>query len=415
MTYRATLKNALTIIISFSHSRSSSVLLSQHVFLTVPTPDLMAPIHPGFIFGGREVDIQRHPYLFSLRASSTESHVCGAMLVHPAYALTAAHCVLRDDDTDDLWYLTQPSCSLEAAENNGNNNGCTGGGVAMSEKHAVSRIQRHHDWKGDLKIGADLALIFLESPLEGHPTLRVLPQPDPEDWEENKKLYVVGWGLVDNHSGPSPMRSLQGAELQYRSQRTCNDIYRKAGYGRHVTNPDMICASSGGAETCEGDSGGPFGLIIKGRTWADDIGVGVVSFGNTICGDPTGVPGVFTRLASFTGDLEGILGKQSAIQQGNHPSWCSFVGSCSAELRLDADRIVVEFCEESQHNCEMSCRGVFCTGDDVGHQQPAAASPPPEGPSPPPPNAPPSPPPPSPPPPPPLSQEGTTEAFAVSA
>ena len=276
------------------------------MFLTPVPPPPSPPhlpqthTHVGLIFGGRDIDVRRHPYIFSLRNSGTGIHTCGAVLVHPAYALTAAHCIPDGRDLPHMWYLAQP-CSHGAFGNGCREAGGTEGGVAMLRKLPVESGMRHPGWTGDFKDGADLAIVYLESPLEGHPTLRVLPQPGPAGWDENKKLYVLGWGLLDDDSGSMP-RSLQGAELLYRSPRTCNDMYRKAGFGRQVINMDMICASADGAETCEGDSGGP--LIIKGGSWEDDIGVGIVSFGNTFCGDPSDVPGVFTRLAAFTDYLE---------------------------------------------------------------------------------------------------------------
>lgn len=42
--------------------------------------------------GGKEAPNGRFPYLFSLR-SSMGVHKCGAVLVHPRFCLTSAHCV----------------------------------------------------------------------------------------------------------------------------------------------------------------------------------------------------------------------------------------------------------------------------------------------------------------------------------
>ena len=170
--------------------------------------------HAGPIFGGHEVDINRHPYMISLRTSRSGSHDCAAVLVHPAYALAAASCVRDDSDLPYLLYPAQP-CSPGALSGNGCRE-AGAEGVAKFEMLSVSHVSRHPDWTGAVLDGADIAIIYLESPLEGHPTLRVLPQPDPADWEANKKLYVLGWGLDFNDLGASP-RSLQGAELLYRS------------------------------------------------------------------------------------------------------------------------------------------------------------------------------------------------------
>lgn len=42
--------------------------------------------------GGDSAPEGRYPYMLSLRRSDS-SHVCGAVLVHREFALTAAHCV----------------------------------------------------------------------------------------------------------------------------------------------------------------------------------------------------------------------------------------------------------------------------------------------------------------------------------
>ena len=292
--------------------------------------------------------------------------------------MTAAHCVVSGGDDahpdDDLVVLYRDGV------------GAAGGDVFREAP--VDHVVEHPDWTGDVMDGADVALIVLKSPLEGHPTLKVLPQPDPATWVENKKLYVVGWGIVGD-SGAVPS-GLQGGELLYHSVRVCNGMYRKAGFGRHVINGDMLCAGADGAETCLRDSGGP--LIIKGATWEHDVGVGIVSFGNSRCGDPSGgigggVPGVFTRLRSFAGDLEAFLGsdkvgvtdnpvvqspppgnpRPSSPRSGDDESatgkgWCSFAGGCQPQNRGEG----VPFCDESANLCEMACGGVFCTEGGEG-------------------------------------------------
>lgn len=42
------------------------------------------------IIGGKDAKIEDHPYQLSLEASG--SHTCGAVLVRPNVAITAAHC-----------------------------------------------------------------------------------------------------------------------------------------------------------------------------------------------------------------------------------------------------------------------------------------------------------------------------------
>ena len=176
----------------------------------------------GLIYGGRDIDSDRHPYLLSLRNPTTKLHACAAFLVSPSLAMTAAHCF--SDVTVPLLVFTSGNVSREIS---------------------VDSVVTHPDWTGKITNGADMALIVLKFPLAGHPTLRVLPQPIPFDWEYGKLLHVLGWGLSSSDSRDSGIHAqlrLQGADLHYVPLIACNEMYREAGYGRRVLNLDMMCA-----------------------------------------------------------------------------------------------------------------------------------------------------------------------------
>jgi len=66
-------------------------------------------------------------------------------------------------------------------------------------------------------------------------------------------------------------------------------------HGEELFNIDtMLCARDDGEDACQGDSGGP--LILEGETFADDLLVGVVSWGIG-CGGP--LPGVYAKISHF--------------------------------------------------------------------------------------------------------------------
>ena len=326
-------------------------------------------------------DLKRHPYLISLRNPITRVHFCAAALISPSLALTAAHCVDTDRGGHPRPYAFVPRlCTEERAVDDG----CDPQQTQSFTPVGVSESYKHESWTGSVSDGADIAVIFLSEPLHGHPTLKVLPQPDPADWEDLTKLYVVGWGII-NSSNELPEK-LQAAELPYHPEPSCRALYSGAGFGPDTIKDGMLCAGGLGAETCQGDSGGP--LLLKGDSWQEDVAVGIVSFGNEHCGDPDQVPGVFTKLASYAAELgfalsleeeKGGGGDDDAPEEAVVKQWC-FSGSCNPADIEDS----IGFCNESKDNCNVACGGVLCPDSNESpssNQSPPAVSFPPLQPS----------------------------------
>jgi secreted trypsin-like serine protease len=78
---------------------------------------------------------------------------------------------------------------------------------------------------------------------------------------------------------------LMAVELAYVTQNTCNAVWTNMIY------PSMMCAKDPGQSSCSGDSGGP---LMDAEN--NNIQVGVVSWGNSNCGDAT--PGVYSRISN---------------------------------------------------------------------------------------------------------------------
>lgn len=108
------------------------------------------------------------------------------------------------------------------------------------------------------------------------------------------ELAVVGWGAtsVTNRNIEYP-EVLQEVELYYVPNLFCKRIKSADGYALgSLLYDDMMCAADEGKDSCYGDSGGP--LVKLGSSPADDVQVGVVSWGD-VCGGV--IPGIYHRLS----------------------------------------------------------------------------------------------------------------------
>jgi len=262
-------------------------LLSSRAFLPVPEDSGVGQLNAlqPFVFGGRDSSADKFPYIASLRQPSDGQHFCTGALVAQTVVLTSAHCLEPrlggyEQPLVDF-YRTCTSCDDES-------------GV---RRVAVSTSIKHPNWSGEVRDGADLALLVLSESLEG-PYLRVLPQQDPaQAFGDLQSFQFAGYGLVREEQVSV---TLQEVELFYRRQGFCRQLYQTLGY--EFKPEDTICATGlGRAELCRGDSGGP--LILKGATPDEDFAVGILSGGSPGCGVDVQLPALFTNLYLYQNDL----------------------------------------------------------------------------------------------------------------
>ena len=165
----------------------------------------------------------------------------------------------------------------------------------------------HPSWSGNLANGGDLAYIRLDRQLPNAAVLRVRPQFGPEKFG-SKTLGFAGWGLTGLNQGLPGQ--LQEADLPYVKPEECDSKYKSFKFQMPAPEEKM-CAGGKGVEACSGDSGGP--LILKGKTWQTDLGVGVLSAGSPGCGVNVELPALFTRLASYREFTRDVLGRHPML------------------------------------------------------------------------------------------------------
>ena len=291
------------------------------------------------IIAGRDASADDWPGMASLQTVLGHSlfHECGATMISPDWALTAAHCVedarietggrayqyARADD-GSLVRFGVLSLAIGAADLRRR-----GAGTVF----ALSAVMVHPGYKSERpEAGNDIALLRLESPWEG-PVARVdgLTAEAPEDLLNGPPLVVAGYGRTEE-DGPdeeafsqtgrqlsAPKMRLQEGYVPFVETEACrqqigsliaryglSDIYTDVA----ISSDSQICAGAGTTDSCQGDSGGP--LVYRDYA-GPPVQIGIVSWGLG-CGRPES-PGIYTRVAAYADWISGITGLQIAAPQ----------------------------------------------------------------------------------------------------
>lgn len=241
--------------------------------------DLIISDEPN-VMGGPDIEFNHHPYFALMTKDGDPS--CGGSLIGKRFILTAAHCVGKDDDFEVGITEVAPAGTFVGSDNGG------------AEYPWIRKVV-HPDY--DCGQASDVALFELfEDVPEGTPYIRLEKE---ELMEEGTPLSVIGFGDTNpNDDVQETSDILLQTQVFNIPSISCNDVFLEVmgdELGEDFFNIDtMLCAWDDGEDACQGDSGGP--LILEGETFADDLLVGVVSWGIG-CGGP--LPGVYAKVSHF--------------------------------------------------------------------------------------------------------------------
>lgn len=251
------------------------------IALTATTAALIAAPAQAIV-GGQPAD-EEYPWMASLQVD--EQLICGAALVRPTVALTAAHCVEGEKPERLSVVLGRKRLSTNDGERIG-----------------VKAVQQHEGYRTDPNGGHDIALLQL-SHASSAATIPIVSLSQAALWAPGKPVRVLGWGATAPEVG-STTDDLMQVDIQIVSDSSCASSYNGAAAGFDAAT--MVCAGAplGLKDSCQGDSGGP--LIAKAADgWVE---VGTVSYGLE-CGLPL-LPGVYGRIGGE--ELNGWLAKNLA-------------------------------------------------------------------------------------------------------
>ncbi|XP_013206133.1 granzyme M [Microtus ochrogaster] len=208
------------------------------------------------IIGGQEAAPHSRPYMASLQKSG--SHVCGGVLVHLKWVLTAAHC------------LSEPVQQLKLVLGLHHLHDLRDPGLTFHIKAAIKHPGYNDNYENDL------ALLKLDGRLQPSRNVQplALPRKNQARPAEGAQCSTAGWGRT--HQGGPLARALQELKLHVLDTRMCNN----SRFWNGALEEGMLClaAAARNQAPCKGDSGGP---LVCGRGQVD----GILSFCSKSCTD----------------------------------------------------------------------------------------------------------------------------------
>jgi len=222
------------------------------------------------IVGGIPVN-SANKYPFAAAYLSNYNQFCGASIIAPYYALTAAHCIASANPSNEQ--IAIGSLRYDGAGN------------PAATYHSVSRTYIHPQFNR-ANLDYDVAVLELATPISfDTPNKRPITLAKGTDQFADYDATVIGWGTTS--SGGSASLVLREVDTPVITNAFCNTMYSGV-------TLRMMCAYLPGKDSCQGDSGGPFFVLNDQTNQFEQIGI--VSWGIGCAG--VGAPGVYTRVTA---------------------------------------------------------------------------------------------------------------------
>ncbi|XP_012667679.2 tissue-type plasminogen activator [Otolemur garnettii] len=247
---------------------------------------------PQFLIkGGFLTDITSHPWQAAIfaknRRSPGERFLCGGILIHSCWVLSAAHCFQERVPLHHLKVILGRTYRLIPGKE--------------EQEFEVEKYIVHKEFDDDT-YNNDIALLQLKSDslsrcAQESVAVRTVCLPPPSltlpDWTE---CELSGYGKHEQ-SSPFYSEQLKEAHVRLYPASRCTSQHL---FNRTVTS-NMLCAGdtrTGGNQpnlhdACQGDSGGPLVCLKDNRMTL----VGIISWGLG-CGQKD-VPGVYTKVTNY--------------------------------------------------------------------------------------------------------------------
>ncbi|KAL5258799.1 hypothetical protein ACHWQZ_G009307 [Mnemiopsis leidyi] len=209
----------------------------------------------------------------------TQRGQCGGSILSKRIILTAAHCVVNEQELQDsstIFTITMPiNMEFQAGIYKLDESPVT------ERKYSLAGVVVHAEYD-TFDLSNDIALVITKEDIEFNDNIKTISLPEQTDiaqlYAEGAPATVIGWGLTETGSLTTELKKLP---YEVVSDSQCKEVY-----GASI-KPGMMC--TGRAPMTEkhaapGDSGGP--VFVK-KAADDFVQIGLVSWGPEVSDQDT--------------------------------------------------------------------------------------------------------------------------------